>query len=71
GSSIRLGLARLMYMRQGGAIQCRGPSGHNLEKGSRVCVDLLKAKIKNGPGFGEFREDYESILARIAQSQVE
>ncbi|KAH9037515.1 hypothetical protein EDB85DRAFT_2072974 [Lactarius pseudohatsudake] len=33
-----------------------------------ACLDLLKAKIKNGPGFGEFRADYEPILARIARS---
>ncbi|KAN0141760.1 hypothetical protein V8E53_000222 [Lactarius tabidus] len=49
-------------------IQDRGPGGHNPEEDARACMDLLKAKIKNGPGYGEFRADFEPILARIARS---
>jgi RNA exonuclease 1 len=29
-------------------IQDRGPGGHDPEEDARACVDLLKAKIKNG-----------------------
>jgi RNA exonuclease 1 len=53
----------------GRTIQDRGPGGHDPEEDARVCVDLLKAKIKNGPGYDVFKTDYEPILARIARSQ--
>ena len=53
----------------GRAIQDRGPGRHDPEEDARACVDLLKAKNKNGPGHGEFKTDYEPILARIARSQ--
>ncbi|KAI0248416.1 hypothetical protein BJV78DRAFT_799137 [Lactifluus subvellereus] len=62
------GLVWLVRKWLGRTIQDRGPSGHDPEGDARACVDLLKVKIKNGPGYGEFRTDYEPILARIACS---
>ncbi|KAH9061888.1 hypothetical protein EDB87DRAFT_383981 [Lactarius vividus] len=69
GRPLKPGLAWLTRKWLGRTIQDRGPGGHNPEEDARACIDLLKAKIKNGPGFGEFRADYEPILARIARSQ--
>ncbi|KAH8999593.1 hypothetical protein EDB86DRAFT_2908694 [Lactarius hatsudake] len=68
GRPLKPGLAWLTRKWLGRTIQDRGPGGHNPEEDARACIDLLKAKIKNGPGFGEFRADYEPILARIARS---
>jgi RNA exonuclease 1 len=31
-------------------------------------LDLLKKKIEGGPGFGEFKIDYESIFERMSRS---
>lgn len=31
-------------------------------------MDLLKRKLDNGPGYGEFKTDYESIFERMARS---
>ncbi|KAI0266318.1 hypothetical protein BGY98DRAFT_1191446 [Russula aff. rugulosa BPL654] len=69
GRPLKPGLAWLARRWLGRTIQDRGPGGHDPEEDARACVDLLKAKIKNGPGYGEFRTDYEPILARIARSQ--
>ncbi|KAF8462662.1 hypothetical protein DFH94DRAFT_831793 [Russula ochroleuca] len=69
GRPLKPGLAWLTRKWLGRTIQDRGPGGHDPEEDARACVDLLKAKIKNGPGYGEFKTDYEPILARIARSQ--
>ena len=69
GRPLKPGLAWLTRKWLGRTIQDRGPGGHDPEEDARACVDLLKAKIKNGLGYGEFKTDYEPILARIARSQ--
>jgi RNA exonuclease 1 len=88
GRPLKPGLAWLTRKWLGRIIQDRGPGGHNPEEDARACMDLLKAKIKNGafltclscrdrvdeftglgPGYGEFRADFEPILARIARSR--
>ncbi|KAN0141687.1 hypothetical protein V8E53_000149 [Lactarius tabidus] len=68
GRPLKPGLAWLTRKWLGRVIQDRGPGGHNPEEDARACMDLLKAKIKNGPGCGEFRADLEPMLARIARS---
>ncbi|KAI9508061.1 hypothetical protein F5148DRAFT_1284472 [Russula earlei] len=68
GRPLKPGLAWLTRKWLNRTIQDRGPGGHDPEEDARACVDLLKAKIRNGPGYGEFRTDYEPILARIARS---
>ncbi|KAN0141735.1 hypothetical protein V8E53_000197 [Lactarius tabidus] len=68
GRPLKPGLAWLTRKWLGRVIQDRGPGGHNPEEDARACMDLLKAKIKNRPGYGEFRADFEPILARIARS---
>ncbi|KAN0141439.1 hypothetical protein V8E53_000684 [Lactarius tabidus] len=68
GRPLKPELAWLRRTWLGRRIQDRGPGGHNPEEDARACMDLLKAKIKNGPGYGEFRADFEPILARIARS---
>ncbi|KAI9435894.1 hypothetical protein BJY52DRAFT_1207341 [Lactarius psammicola] len=62
-------LARLKRKWLGRIIEGRGPGGHNPEEDARACIDLLKAKIKNGLMYGEFRADYGPILARVARSR--
>ncbi|KAI0293180.1 hypothetical protein B0F90DRAFT_1670908 [Multifurca ochricompacta] len=68
GRPLKPGLAWLTRRWLGRTIQDRGPGGHDPEEDARACVDLLKAKLKNGPGYGEFRTDYEPIIARITRS---
>ncbi|KAN0141724.1 hypothetical protein V8E53_000186 [Lactarius tabidus] len=68
GRPLKPGLAWLTRKWLGRVIRDRGPGGHNPEEDARACMDLLKAKIKNRPGYGEFRADFEPILARIARS---
>lgn len=41
--------------------------GHDPEEDARACVDLLKLKLEYGPGFGEFKVDYESIFERMGR----
>ncbi|KAF8893593.1 hypothetical protein BD779DRAFT_1507113 [Infundibulicybe gibba] len=50
----------------GREIQTRGEGGHDPEEDARACLDLLKKKMDNPPGFGEFKTDYESIFERMA-----
>jgi DNA polymerase III epsilon subunit-like protein len=48
GRPLKPGLAWLTRKWLGRTIQDRGPGGHNPEEDARACIDLLKAKIKNG-----------------------
>lgn len=48
----------------------RGEGGHDPEEDARACVDLLKKKLENGPGFGEFKTDYESIFERMGRAKL-
>ena len=51
GRPLKPGLAWLTRKWLGRTIQDRGPGGHNPEEDARACVDLLKAKVKNGAYF--------------------
>ncbi|KZT05100.1 uncharacterized protein LAESUDRAFT_760549 [Laetiporus sulphureus 93-53] len=67
--SLKPGLAWLT--RSGtGKIQNLGKSEHDPEEDVRACVGLME-KTENGPGFGEFKIDTESIFERIARSRGE
>ena len=48
GRPLKQGLAWLTRKWLGHTIQNRGPGGHDPEEDARACIDLLKAKIKNG-----------------------
>src|SRR5713226_8340655 len=48
GRPLKPGLAWLARKWLGRTIQDRGPGGHDPEEDARACVDLLRAKIKNG-----------------------
>lgn len=48
-------------------IQEGGKDGHNSVEDARACMDLIKLKIQEGPGFGEYNQDQESIFLRIAR----
>jgi len=48
GRPLKPGLAWLTRKWLGRTIQDRGPGGHDPEEDARACMDLLKAKIKNG-----------------------
>ena len=52
----------------GREIQTRGDSGHDPEEDARACVDLLRMKLRNGPSFGEYKTDVESIFERMARA---
>jgi RNA exonuclease 1 len=48
GRPLKPGLAWLTRKWLNRTIQDRGPGGHDPEEDARACIDLLKAKIKNG-----------------------
>ncbi|KAF9483118.1 ribonuclease H-like protein [Pholiota conissans] len=68
GRPLKPGLAWLTKKWCGREIQARGEGGHDPEEDARACVDLLKKKLENGPGFGEFKIDYEAIFERMSRS---
>ncbi|KAI8992741.1 hypothetical protein BD414DRAFT_521323 [Trametes punicea] len=69
GRPLKPGLAWLTKKWCGREIQNRGEGGHDPEEDARACLDLLKKKVENGPGFGEFRVDMESIFERISRAR--
>ncbi|KAI1318958.1 hypothetical protein EDD11_005392 [Mortierella claussenii] len=48
-------------------IQQGGKQGHDSVEDAQACMDLAKLKIQEGPGFGEFNQEHESIFSRIAR----
>ncbi|KAF8608845.1 hypothetical protein BDV93DRAFT_486198 [Ceratobasidium sp. AG-I] len=42
--------------------------GHDPEEDARACLELLKKKLKEGPDFGVFKQDVESIFERLTKS---
>ncbi|KAL2312954.1 Ribonuclease H70 [Schizosaccharomyces pombe] len=50
-------------------IQKAGALGHDSAEDALACVDLLKLKVKNGPAFGLFNQDFESIFHRLSRQQ--
>ncbi|KAL6307315.1 hypothetical protein BKA93DRAFT_727854 [Sparassis latifolia] len=69
GRPLKPGLAWLTKKWCGREIQNRGEGGHDPEEDARACLDLLKKKVQNGAGFGEFKTDLESIFERMARSR--
>jgi RNA exonuclease 1 len=67
GQLLKLGLAWLTKKWIGHEIQARGEGGHDPEE-MRARADLLRKKIQDGPGYGEFKMDLESIFERMARS---
>jgi RNA exonuclease 1 len=67
GRPLKPGLAWLTKKWANRDIQTGGEGGHDPEEDARACIDLLELKVKNGPGFGEFAVDMESILERMAR----
>ncbi|KAH0828120.1 hypothetical protein J3R83DRAFT_3791 [Lanmaoa asiatica] len=68
GRPLKPGLAWLTKKWCHREIQTRGEGGHDPEEDARACVDLLRLKVQNGAGFGEFKTDYESIFERMARA---
>jgi RNA exonuclease 1 len=68
GRPLKPGLAWLTKKWCHREIQNRGEGGHDPEEDARACLELLKKKVENGPGYGEFKTDQESIFERIARS---
>ncbi|KAF8697258.1 hypothetical protein AX14_001396, partial [Amanita brunnescens Koide BX004] len=68
GRPLKPGLAWLTRKWCGREIQNRGEGGHDPEEDARACISLLKKKLEMGPGFGEFKVDYESIFERMSRS---
>ncbi|TCD64934.1 hypothetical protein EIP91_003431 [Steccherinum ochraceum] len=69
GRPLKPGLAWLTKKWCGRDIQNRGEGGHDPEEDARACLDLLKKKVDNGAGFGEFKTDYESIFERLSRAK--
>ncbi|KAL0067560.1 hypothetical protein AAF712_005275 [Marasmius tenuissimus] len=68
GRPLKPGLAWLTKKWCNREIQTRGEGGHDPEEDARACVDLLHKKLIEGPMFGEFKTDYESIFERMSRS---
>jgi RNA exonuclease 1 len=68
GRPLKPGLAWLTKKWCHREIQNHGEGGHDPEEDARACLELLKKKVENGPGYGEFKTDQESIFERIARS---
>jgi RNA exonuclease 1 len=68
GRPLKPGLAWLTKKWCGREIQNRGEGGHDPEEDARACLDLVRKKVENGPGFGEFKTDQESIFERMSRS---
>jgi len=68
GRPLKPGLAWLTKKWCHREIQTRGDGGHDPEEDARACVDLLRLKVQNGAGFGEFKADYESIFERMKRA---
>jgi RNA exonuclease 1 len=68
GRPLKPGLAWLTKKWCRREIQNRGDGGHDPEEDARACLELLKKKVENGPGYGEFKTDQESIFERISRS---
>ncbi|KAF7304934.1 Ribonuclease H [Mycena kentingensis (nom. inval.)] len=67
GRPLKPGLAWLTRKWCGREIQTRGDGGHDPEEDARACLELVQKKVDAGPGFGEFKTDYESIFERMAR----
>ncbi|KAH9930557.1 ribonuclease H-like protein [Amylocystis lapponica] len=70
GRPLKPGLAWLTKKWCGREIQNRGEGGHDPEEDARACLDLLKKKVANGPGFGEFKMDMESVFERMSRARA-
>ena len=68
GRPLKPGLKWLTEKWCGRKIQTRGEGGHDPEEDACACLDLLKKKLEEGPGFGEFKTDYESIFERMGRA---
>ncbi|KAF9462298.1 ribonuclease H [Collybia nuda] len=68
GRPLKPGLAWLTKKWCGREIQTAGEGGHDPEEDARACLDLLKKKLAGGPGFGEYKTDFESIFERMSRS---
>ncbi|TFY76484.1 hypothetical protein EWM64_g7526 [Hericium alpestre] len=68
GRPLKPGLAWLTKKWCGRTIQANGEGGHDPEEDARACLDLLKKKLENGPSFGTFKTDIESIFERMSRS---
>ncbi|THU83469.1 ribonuclease H [Dendrothele bispora CBS 962.96] len=68
GRPLKPGLAWLTKKWCNREIQTRGEGGHDPEEDARACLELLQKKLVEGPGFGEFKTDYESIFERIGRA---
>ena len=67
GRPLKPGLKWLTEKWCGRKIQTRGEGGHDPEEDARACLDLLKKKLEQGPGFGEYKTDFESIFERMGR----
>ena len=69
GRPLKPGLAWLTKKWCNREIQTRGEGGHDPEEDARACIDLLRKKLDEGPGFGEFKTDQESIFERMGRAR--
>ncbi|KAG0213510.1 hypothetical protein BGX33_002875 [Mortierella sp. NVP41] len=67
GPPSRPSLKWLAYRWLSRKIQNGGDSGHDSVEDALTCLDLIKLKIENGQGFGEYYNDQESIFSRVGR----
>jgi RNA exonuclease 1 len=68
GRPLKPGLKWLMKKWVEKDIQDRGEGGHDPEEDSRACIDLMRLKVQNGPGYGHFMVDMENVLERMGRA---
>lgn len=68
GRPLKPGLAWLTKKWCGREIQTGGDGGHDPREDAQACLQLLQKKLENGPSFGEFMIDFESIFERMSRS---
>ncbi|KAJ3996078.1 ribonuclease H [Lentinula boryana] len=68
GRPFKPGLAWLTKKWCGKEIQTRGEGGHDPEEDARATMELVRKKVQNGPDFGEFKADLESLFERMGRA---
>ncbi|KAH6885651.1 hypothetical protein BKA70DRAFT_1123873, partial [Coprinopsis sp. MPI-PUGE-AT-0042] len=66
---LKPGLAWLTEESCNREIQARGEGGHDPEENACACLDLVKKRLEEGPGFGQFKTDQESNFGRMGRAQ--
>ncbi|KAG0244985.1 hypothetical protein BGX31_008205 [Mortierella sp. GBA43] len=70
GPPFRPSLKWLAYKWLSKEIQNGRQTGHDSVEDACACMDLVKLKLHEGPGFGEYNQDSQSIFTRLARNSA-